>query len=1098
MRKTVMLTCMLLSMLLSSLLYAQEEPVINFPKSRMTLSEALKTVEQLSGYSIAYNEDLLDLGKTVSVPSGKKLTQALSLLLEGTACEARIKDRMILIVRKQNTESTPQTYSGKVFDKDGPVIGAVLVVEESKEVATTGVDGSFSIPARKGDVLLISMMGYKEVRMPLGSQTDKLSIRLLDDITLLEESVVVGYGTMQRRDITSAIATYKPAEEGERQVLSPDAMLQGRVPGVNVTAASGTPGGKSRVSIRGIGSLTAGNEPLYVIDGIPMSNTSGDTGAWGGESLSGLSDINPADIESVQVLKDAASAAIYGSRGTNGVIIITTKKGTKGAPKLSADANFGLSYLPNLSKLKVADADLYLEVQNEAIDNYNMQTGSSIARLENPYPGKPQFSWLDMVFRVAKSWSANVSVSGGSENSNYYVSASAKQNEGVGIGSLYEKYGVKANVNSDVRRWLSVGASLNFSYTNANRVPDGSIGTSMLTHGLEHRPWDTPFKPDGSYTIINAELLHYNLVQAINEQNVYNKSYRAYGSVFARINFSKDLHFKTSFGGDIMAAEDHVQYTADHMYGNSVGVLIDSRKNFTSIVVDNILDYSHTFGGLSLSAMLGHSFQLDNNSTAYQKGQGFPSKSFDVNSVAAEFTDVTTGLSTWGLQSFMFRTTVNWKDRYLVTVNARYDGSSKFAPEHRYGFFPSVSLGWNLSEEPFWQFKTTNAKLRVSYGATGNQGGIGSYAYQSLANGGYNYMNKNGLAVMTQGNRELEWEKADQYDIGTDLSFFSGALTFTVDAFLKDTRNLLYSKPTAATTGFTNYTCNIGSMRNKGLEFAVGGNLGKHDFHWKGDFNISFVRNKLTSLIGEDEILRTDDYHALKVGEEVGSFYMIKMLGIYQSDEEVPTYLYENYGVRAGDVIYEDVSGPNGEPDGDINSAYDSQFVGSPNPKFTGGFNNSFTYKGLDFNVFFTFSYGSKLYEYWTGGLRLGNGNWPAQESEALARWTGPGTTNTTPRAIYGYTWNSTMFKNTRFLHDASYLRLRSVSLGYTLPKNLTKRIGVDKLRIYVQGDNVWLLSPFRFLDPEVNTSLNATKMGLDCMWIPQPRSFTFGINLKF
>lgn len=1088
---------MLVGLLFPAALSAQDEPVITFPRERMILSEALAVVEQQSGYSIAYNESLLDVRKTVRTPSGRKLSQALLLLLDGTGCEARIKDKMILIVRKEAAVKAV-TYSGVVRDKDGPVIGAVIQVEGTPTAATSGLGGTFSVVAEKGDVLVVNMLGYKDVRFPLGARTEGLVITLSDDITLLEESVVVGYGSMQRRDITSAIATYRPAEEGERQVISPEAMLQGRVPGVNVTAASGTPGGKSRVSIRGIGSLTAGNEPLYVIDGIPMSNTSGDTGAWGGESLTGLSDINPSDIESVQVLKDAASAAIYGSRGTNGVIIITTKKGAKGAPKLSADASFGLSYLPNLSKLKVADADLYLEVQNEAIDNYNQQTGSSIPRLENPYPGKPQFSWLDMVFRVAKSWNASVSVSGGSENSNYYVSANARQNEGVGIGSLYETYSLKANVNSDVRSWLSVGATVNFSYTNANRVPDGSIGTSMLTHGLEHRPWDTPFKPDGSYTIINAELLHYNLVQAINEQNVYNKSYRMYGTAFLRLNFTKDLHFKTSFGGDFMAAEDHVQYSAQHMYGNSVGVLIDSRKNFTSIVVDNILDYKHAFGGLTVDAMLGQSFQLDNNSTAYQKGQGFPSKSFDVNSVAAEFTDVTSGLSTWGLQSFMFRTTLNWKNRYLVTVNARADGSSKFAPEHRYGFFPSVSLGWNLSEEPFWTWDRTNAKIRASYGATGNQGGIGNYAYQSLANGGYNYMNQNGLAVMTQGNPDLEWEKADQYDVGTDLSFFDGALTFTADAFLKDTRNLLYSKPVAATTGFTNYTCNIGSMRNRGLEFAVGGNLGKHDFHWKGDFNISFVRNRLTSLIGDDEILRTDDYHALKVGEEVGSFYMIKMTGIYQNDEEVPTYLYENYGVRAGDCIYEDVGGPAGEPDGDISSAYDSQFVGSPNPKFTGGLNNSFTYKGFDFNVFFTFSYGAKLYEYWTGGLRLGNGNWPAQESEALARWTGPGTTNTTPRAIYGYTWNSTMFKNTRFLHDASYLRLRNVSLGYTLPKTLTRRIGVDKLRVYVQGDNVLLMSPFRFLDPEVNTSLNATKMGLDCMWIPQPRSFSFGINLKF
>ncbi|MBR5063387.1 MAG: TonB-dependent receptor plug domain-containing protein, partial [Bacteroidales bacterium] len=410
MRKTRFLVCMLVGLLLPIAARAQS-PVISFSQRQMTLAQALSVVEQQSGYSIAYNENLLDLGKTVSTPSGKTLTELLPVLLDGTNAEARISGKMILIVEKEKDRPRRQTYSGTVVDKDGPLIGAVVRVKDTDVVVITSFDGSFSIQADKGNTLIVNMLGYQDASFITGTRTEGLLIVMAEDVNLLEEVVVVGYGSMQRRDITSAITTYRPAEEGERQVLSPDAMLQGRMAGVNVTAASGTPGGKSRVSIRGIGSLTAGNEPLYVIDGIPMSNTSGDTGAWGGESLTGLSDINPADIESVQVLKDAASAAIYGSRGTNGVIIITTKKGAKGAPKLSADASFGLSWLANLDKLKVADADLYLEVQNEAIDNYNIQTGSSIARLENPYPGKPQFSWLDMVFRVAKSWNAAVSVS---------------------------------------------------------------------------------------------------------------------------------------------------------------------------------------------------------------------------------------------------------------------------------------------------------------------------------------------------------------------------------------------------------------------------------------------------------------------------------------------------------------------------------------------------------------------------------------------------------------------------------------------------------------------------------------------------------------
>ena len=529
------------------------------------------------------------------------------------------------------------------------------------------------------------------------------------------------------------------------------------------------------------------------------------------------------------------------------------------------------------------------------------------------------------------------------------------------------------------------------------------------------------------------------------------------------------------------------------MYGNSIGKLTDARKAYTSIIVDNILTYKHHAKcGLSFDVMLGHSFQKDASSTASQTGQGFPSEDFDVNSVAAEYLDVTTGLSSWALQSFLLRSTLNYRGKYLLTLSARADGSSKFAPEHRYGFFPSVSAGWKISEEDFWKDGRTDLKLRASYGTTGNQGGIGSYAYQALANGGYNYLNENGIALMTQGNRDLKWEKAHQYDIGMDLSLFSNSFKVTIDIFQKDTKDLLYNKPTSATTGFTMKTSNIGSIRNRGLEITLGGDLSYSDFRWTGDFNIAFVKNRLTSLTDDDDILTTDDYHALKVGEEVGSFYLIKMLGIYQTDEEVPETLYKE-GVRAGDIRYEDVN-----RDGRIDTVNDSQFVGSANPLFTGGFSNTFKWRGLDLNIFLTFSYGNQLYQTWTGGLRLGNGQWPAQRSEALARWTGPGTSNTVPRAIYGMTWNSTLFKTTRYLHDASYLRCRSLSLGYSLPSGIMKKAGLESLRVYLQADNLFLISPYRYIDPEVNTSLDATRMGLDCMWTPQPRTFSLGMTLKF
>ncbi len=323
MKQILLVICMLTGMLLSPALSAQE-PVISFDRSRMSLADALSAIEQQSGYSIAYNENLLDLRKTVPTPSGKKLSEILSVVLNGTGTEAEIQGKIILIVRKEAPKQ--KQVRGTVVDKAGPVVGVVVQVEGTQNAASTDEEGTFTLPAGQGDVLLVTMLGYKDSRLRIGNRLEGIVIELTDDITLLEESVVVGYGSMQRRDITSAIATYKPAEEGERQVLSPDALLQGRVAGVNVSAASGTPGGKSRVSIRGIGSLTAGNEPLYVIDGIPISNTSGDAGAWNGESLSGLSDMNPADIESIQVLKDAASAAIYGSRATNALSSSRQKK----------------------------------------------------------------------------------------------------------------------------------------------------------------------------------------------------------------------------------------------------------------------------------------------------------------------------------------------------------------------------------------------------------------------------------------------------------------------------------------------------------------------------------------------------------------------------------------------------------------------------------------------------------------------------------------------------------------------------------------------------------------------------------------------------
>lgn len=1086
-------------------MYAQQ---IDMSLDKVTVRKALEHLQREYGFSVSVRSDEIDIERLVTVKSqGATLTSVLNQIFAGQDVEYSINGNSVSVkAKKVAPKAGPRKITGKVLDEEAmPLTGAAVLEKGTNNGVIADLDGNFEITTTTASpVLVFSFFGYGDEEIAVG-KSSVIEAKLTPQSLSLDDVVVVGYGTMTRRDITSAVSSFKPKPSERREVLSVDQMLQGRMAGVNITTASGIPGASSRVSIRGIGSLNAGNEPLYVIDGVILSTTSGDTGAYSaGESMSGLATVNPSDIESIEVLKDAASAAIYGSRATNGVIIITTKSGKKGAPKVAVDASVTMGQQPRTHTLELASGDLLIEVFNEGIDNYNRQFGKNIERFINPMPGKPAYDWLSSVLRT--SWSHNVtaSISGGTDNTKYYVSGTYKHTEGTAVDNDMNQYSLKANVSGKVKPWLSFGVNTMLSYSKNSRVASGYSGQNVIKAAVEQYPWHEPFLPDGDWATSKNILVNNNALQAIKESDVWIKTYRALSSAFLEFHIIPGLNFKTNLGEDYQSLEEHVYFTAKHASGYPTednpmgGRLTDARVNRVSLLWDNTLSYDKSFDmGLNLGAVLGHSMQIYESSTATQTGLGFPSASFDVNAVAATLEDVSSSKSAYALQSFFGRVNLNYKNRYVGTFTVRTDGSSKFAPEHRWGWFPSASLGWNINEEQWWKSEDISLKVRASVGATGNQGGIGAYAYQALASGGINYGGQNGLGLTTAGNRDLKWETAIQENVGIDASFWRGALSVTVDLFNKDTQNLLYNKPTMVSTGYTSQMCNIGAMNNKGIEIALAANAGKNHFRWHADFNISFIRNKLTKLLDDNEIITPSSFHGLKVGEEVGSFYMVKMLGIYQHDEDVPEYLYQNEGVRAGDVIYEDISGPDGVPDGKID-ANDRQFVGSANPKFSGGFNNTFSWKGLELGVFLTYSYGQQVYEYWTGGLRLGNGQWPQLRSVCENRWTGPGTTNTTPRAIYGQTWNSTKFVNTRFLHDASYLRIRSVSLGYNFPSRLLQRAKIDALRVYLQADNLYVFTPWPYLDPEVSVSSNAATYGYDWLNPGQPRTFSLGFNIKF
>ena len=1008
--------------------------------------------------------------------------------------------------------SEPRKITGKVLDEEAmPLTGASILEKGTTNGTIADLDGNFTITTTtEVPVLVFSFFGYGDEEIAVG-KSSVMEVKMTPQALSLDDVVVVGYGTMSRRDVTSAVGSFKPKPSEKREVLSVDQMLQGRVAGVNITTASGVLGSSSRVSIRGIGSLNAGNEPLYVIDGVILSTTSGDVGTFSeGESLSGLATVNPSDIESIEVLKDAASAAIYGSRATNGVIIITTKSGKKGEAKIAIDASVTMGQQPRTDKLELACSDLFIEVINEGIDNYNRQYRDKInaGKLEeverylNPAPGVPAYDWIGAVLRTSWSRNLSASISGGTDNLKYYVSGTYKYTEGTAVDNNMDMYSLKANMSGKVKPWLSFGFNTMLSYSKNNRVSSGYSGRNVIKAAVEQQPWHEPYLPNGDWATLQNILVNNNPLQGIKESDVWVKTYRALSSAYLEFHIVPGLNFKTNIAEDFQTLVEHSYFTSKYEIPTDEnpmgGKLTDARVNRASIIWDNTLSYDKSFDmGLNLGTVFGHSLQVYNSTTAKQTGLGFPSSSIDVNEVAASYKDIATAESTYAMQSFFARANLNYKNRYVGTLTVRTDASSKFAPENRWGWFPSASLGWNMDEESWWKAHNISSKLRASIGATGNQGSIGSYAYQTLVSGGLNYGNQNGAGLKSQGNRDLKWETAVQENIGVDLSFWKGALSLTVDLFNKDTYNLLYNKPTMASTGYTSWLTNIGAMNNKGIEIALAANAGKNHFRWHGDFNISFIRNKLTKLLDDNEIVNPSAMHGLKVGEEVGSFYMIKMLGIYQHDEDVPEYLYKNEGVRAGDVMFEDISGPDGVPDGKIDEN-DRQFVGSANPKFSGGFNNTFSWKGLELGIFLTYSYGQQVYQYWTGGLRLGNGDWPQLRSVCESRWTGPGTTNTTPRAIYGHSWNSTRFVNTRFLHDASYLRIRSISLGYNFPSRLLQRAKIDALRVYLQADNLYVFTPWPYLDPEVSVSSNAATYGYDWLNQGQPRTFSLGFNIKF
>ena len=1092
-----------LTVVLSAVCATASAQRVTLDMQNAKLEKVLGQITQQTGLVFNYTRPTINPDKRVSVSVKQaELESVLRQLFDADGIVYEIKDGKVYLADRKGGVNPPpalsaarQRYAGRIVDAAGnPVVGASVVIRGSTTGVSSDIDGRFAIEAREGEVLSVSFVGYTPQTITLGAKT-MLTLTLREDSSELEEVVVVGYGTQRRSLVTSAISKVQMNESNMRQVASPTQLLSGRVAGVTTSTGSGNLGSGERMVIRGSSSLSAGNEPLYVIDGIPITNTNANLVDFG-EDMSSLATLNISDIESIEVLKDAASAAIYGSRANNGVIVITTKSGKEGKSEVHLNFNTGVTRFANVGKIKMADSGLYVRDFNEGVDNYNRQYGYKPGHsgfkkhIQNPFGTLPDTDWMDLILQTGTFYNGDVSFSGGNVKTRYYVGANYNHQTGVIRTNKMEKMNFKVKISHEFTPWLEVGANVSGNYIKNHQIPGANSGTTIIGRSIQQRPFDRPYKPNGDYYVGGTdELVFHNPMQILDEETAYIENMRYLGNFYATFKYKDKFAFKSSVNTDITQIYDYTYYNENHPYGKGVGRIVDYNRTIKNILVENFATYNDKFGDFSLSAMLGHSFQKVTTRSAKLDGSGFPSPSFDVVGVASSLDAYSGSLSNYAMESYFGRATFSYKDRYVLTATLRTDGSSKFARDNRWGWFPSVSLGWNISKENFMKDSDTELKFRVSYGKTGNQEGIGSYAYQALMSGGYNYGNGSGIAVSTFGNRDLTWEKADQFDAGFDITLFKGRVNIMADAYYKKTKDLLYSTPIHSTTGVTSIISNIGSMRNIGAELTINTHFNFGPLSWLSQFNIATNRNKLTELLGDDKPISIGANRALQVGKEVGAFYLFIMDGIYQYDGEVPAEQYAQ-GIRAGDVKWRDVD------DNNLINDNDRQVIGSSNPYFSGGWNNTFRYKGVSLDVFFTYMYGNDVYAAWKiNTSKLGHKNGVLAE-EARNRWTGPGSTDLHPRSVSGDTNNTR--NSDRWLEDGSFLRLRSLTLSYTFPEKISRRLAMKSLRVYFQGDNLWLATRYSGWDPEVSNNLDPRFMGVDNFSVPQPRMFCFGLNVTF
>lgn len=965
----------------------------------------------------------------------------------------------------QNSE--PIKVEGKITDSQTgeALIGATVMPKNDISKGTiTNVDGNYSLTVERGTVLVVSFIGYQQKEVTVSSSI--LNIILESDTKDIDEVVIIGYGSVKRKDVTTAISTVSTKDIDRRPIVSAGQAIQGRAAGVSVIQPNGAPGGEISIRVRGTTSFNGSNDPLYVVDGVPVDN---------------INFLSPNDISDMQVLKDASSAAIYGSRAANGVIIISTKTGKTNDAKVTLTAQLSFNKLAN--KINSLNAAQYKELQDE-IGIISVPTGTTDIT-----------DWYDEAYQTGIAQNYQFSVSDGTEKLRYYLSAGYTDEKGVLNAAYFKRYNFRANVDNQVRSWLKVSANVSYSDNNQNGITTG-FGSNRggIVLSVINLPTSIPVKDEttGLYNRVFYGLNIANPIENMNNgKNNSNKETRLIGSGSMLFTILPELTFKSSFTLDRRNGLDTgftpPVHAADR---DDWGSGWDNRNVNTVLTFDNVATYTNSWNKNNIEIMAGSSWTDSDYTNSYISGSHYLSSAIKTLNAANKISwDGTgTGGSQWGIMSYFGRAAYNFDSKYLVTANIRMDGSSKLHPDHRWGTFPSFSAAWRMSSEEFMSSYDwiDDLKIRGGWGQTGNQSGIGDYAYLQRYNiqrqQWFTSGNDNALPIISQANLrtpDLKWETTSQTNIGVDITVLRNRLTFVADYYYKYTRDMLMwvSLPSGAAAANT-IQRNEGEMSNRGFEFTVSSRNLSGPLSWDTDFNISFNRNKLEKL--ELQKIYSDGNTSDVLHEPVVRNQPGRSLGGFYG------YISDGVDPETGELMYRDIT-----KDGKITST-DRTYIGDPNPDFTFGLTNNFSWKNFNLSVFIQGSYGNDIYnasKIETEGMYDGKN----QSTNVLKRWRIPGQHTSVPKA--GFDLKNSSY----FVEDGSYLRVKDVSLSYNFRGEILKRLGVSKIQPYFTASNLLTWTNYSGMDPEVNQWGNSGAVqGIDWGTYPHSRSFVFGVNVEF